>query len=726
MEKEIKATLFVLWLLLFTSNIGYSQIKDPCRQGNDKLMDTVPATIDSHPSSSSETSVYVPMDPNEIIGTRGYDALGDTLQWVAATASLPYTIYFENDPELATAAAQKVEVRHRLHAKADISTFAIGAFGFGSHVFTVEGNRSSYQQRLDLTQDMGIYVDVVAGIDIVAGEAFWILQSIDPATGLPPQGTQQGFLPVNDENHSGEGYVTFTIKPKANACITGDELTASASIVFDVNEAIPTNVWHNTVDALPPTTQLTGTANGNNEVLLQFSGQDDEGGCGIKQYKLYVSDNYGAYSLYDTYPVGSEATYPTEYDHSYRFFCLGEDNVGNVEGMKEAEVVIEAYPDGFPLFVAGYGESTNAGWKLIASPIAGSIAATTVDNIFAATQYDLYYFDQGEPLEWRNYNYEPFEFVNGQGYLYATKEEQTLVFRGTYNDAASYEVPLVYTEDNPSTSMRGWNLIGNPFTTPAYVDRSYYTMNEDGTALEPNTASATIPIPACNGVMVKVEAEGETVTFSRTAPELGVNQGAIQIAVTQSNTRSNIPQDKIIVSFNPDDRLDKYFFNECNAKLYIPRGGKDYAIAYSEKTGVQPVNFKAARNGEHTLSVNTNGLEFNYLHLIDNLTGADVDLLVEPSYTFDAKTTDYASRLVFSVSGDENDENAPFAFINNGNIIIFGAEAGSVLQIVDVMGRILVSTDNVRSITTNGMAKGVYILRLINGDQVKTQKIVVD
>ncbi len=667
-------------------------------------------------------------DPNEIIGTKGYDAMGDTLQWVAATASLPYTIYFENDPELATAAAQKVEVRHKLHTKADISTFAIGAFGFGSHVFTVEGNRSSYQQRLDLTQDMGIYVDVVAGIDIVAGEAFWILQSIDPATGLPPQGTQQGFLPVNDENHSGEGYVSFTIKPKANACITGDELTASASIVFDINEAIPTNMWHNTVDALPPTTQLTGTDNGNNEVLLQFSGQDDEGGCGIKQYKLYVSDNYGAYTLYDTYPVGTAATYLTEYDHCYRFFCLGEDNVGNVEGMKEAEVVIEAYPDGFPLFVAGYGESTNAGWKLIASPIVGSIAATTVDNIFAATQYDLYYFDQGEPLEWRNYNYEPFELVNGQGYLYATKEEQTLVFRGTYNDAASYEVPLVYTEDNPSTSMRGWNLIGNPFTTPAYVDRSYYTMNEDGTALEPNTASATIPILACIGVMVKVEAEGETVTFSRTAPELGVNQGAIQIAVMQSNTRSNIPQDKIIVSFNPDDRLDKYFFNECNAKLYIPRGGKDYAIAYSEKTGVQPVNFKAARNGEHTLSVNTNGLEFNYLHLIDNLTGADVDLLVEPSYTFDAKTTDYASRfkLVFSVSGDENDENAPFAFINNGNIIIFGAEAGSVLQIVDVMGRVLVSTDNVRSITTNGMAKGVYILRLINGDQVKTQKIVVD
>lgn len=744
----MKKYYFVVVLLMqFISSVTYGQCPPPPNDGNNNPPSNCdwgnkppndnpfgfplppPHYPDPEPADSTDVDVQNPSDPNEIIGTKGYDALGDTLQWVAATTSLPYTIYFENDPELATAAAQKVEVRHRLHAKADISTFTIGAFGFGSHVFTVEGNRSSYQQRLDLTQDVGIYVDVVAGIDIVAGEAFWILQSIDPATGLPPQGTQQGFLPVNDESGSGEGYVSFTIKPKANACATGEVVTASASIIFDINDAIPTNVWHNTVDALPPTTQLTGMDNGNNEVLLQFSGQDDEGGCGIKQYKLYVSDNYGAYSLYDTYPVGSEVIFPTEYDHCYRFFCLGEDNVGNVEAMKEAEVVIEAYPDGFPFFVAGYGESTNAGWKFIASPIAGSIAATTVDNIFSATMYDLYYFDQGEALEWRNYKYEPFELENGQGYLYATKEDETLVFRGNYNEAETYEVPLAYIENNPHVTMRGWNLIGNPFTMPAYANRSYYTMNEEGTAIEPIAVSKWAPIPACNGVMVKAEAQGETVTFTRSAPQNVTNQGNIQIAVTQVGIRGSVTHDKAIVSFNPVDQLDKFIFNESTAKVYIPRGGKDYAIfAYAEKIGEIPVNFKAAKKGTFTINVNVNNLEFDYLHLIDNLTGADVDLLVEPSYTFEAKTTEYDSRfkLVFSISGDTDGDNAPFAFINNGNIIIVGAEADATLQIVDVMGRVLVSTDNLRSISTNGMAKGVYVLRLINGDDVKTQKIVVE
>jgi hypothetical protein len=42
-----------------------------------------------------------------------------------------------------------------------------------------------------------------------------------------------------------------------------------------------------------------------------------------------------------------------------------------------------------------------------------------------------------------------------------------------------------------------------------------------------------------------------------------------------------------------------------------------------------------------------------YLHLIDSLTGADVDLLTEPSYTFDAKTTDDASRFRLVFDGDD-------------------------------------------------------------------------
>ena len=43
-------------------------------------------------------------------------------------------------------------------------------------------------------------------------------------------------------------------------------------------------------------------------------------------------------------------------------------------------------------------------------------------------------------------------------------------------------------------------------------------------------------------------------------------------------------------------------------------------------------------------------------------------------------------------------------------------------------GRVIVCKDttNVSAISTNGMVPGVYLLRLIDGNDVKTQKIVID
>ena len=277
-----------------------------------------------------------PVDPNEIIGLDGFDVAGsvDTFRWVSATQTLAYTVYFENDADFATAAASKVTINVPLHPKLNYATLGIGSFGFGSHVFAVEGSPSSYQTRIDLRDSLGIFVDVVAGLDIVHNEAFWIFQSIDPATGLPPTDINMGFLPINDSLHSGEGFVTFTIKPQTNDCLTGDTVTATASIVFDVNEAIPTNTWLHTIDAFPPTSTLHMVPNGADQLTATFSGEDDEGGCGIKQFKLYCSQNEGAYQLYAIYQVGTTPQIPLETGIEYRFFVLAEDNVGNCEPMK--------------------------------------------------------------------------------------------------------------------------------------------------------------------------------------------------------------------------------------------------------------------------------------------------------------------------------------------------------------------------------------------------------
>ncbi len=382
-----------------------------------------------------------------------------------------------------------------------------------------------------------------------------------------------------------------------------------------------------------------------------------------------------------------------------------------------------------------YTEGTKDGWYLVSSPLAGFTNVTSVSDLLS-NNYDLYYYD--EPTHyWINQEYAANNFTeltNGKGYLYANNEEVMLGFEGELQSgSAIINVLLNYTD---GIDLAGFNLVGNPYahnvTSYASVNvaNGCYQLNETKDDFIVSEISEENPLHPAEGFFVKATDEGASITFNSGRGAKANPGGSIRVELVENGKLI----DRLIVKLEGEP-LRKLSLNEIRTKVYATQDHQEVAIVNC--TGnEQPVNFKASKNGEYTLNVNTNGLEFNYLHLIDNLTGADVDLLVPnpnegpASYTFTAKTTDYASRfkLVFSVSGDADGDDAPFAFISNGNIIIVGAEAGSVLQIVDVMGRVLVSKDAPRAsaLSTMGMAKGVYVLRLVNGKDVKTQKIVID
>ena len=73
---------------------------------------------------------------------------------------------------------------------------------------------------------------------------------------------------------------------------------------------------------------------------------------------------------------------------------------------------------------------------------------------------------------------------------------------------------------------------------------------------------------------------------------------------------------------------------------------------------------------------------------------------------------------------DADGDNA-FAYISDGNIVINNAGVGT-LQIVDMTGRVVVEGDAINRVSTSWMASDVYVLRLINGEKVMTQKIVIE
>src|SRR5690606_13023667 len=130
----------------------------------------------------------------------------------------------------------------------------LGSFGFGDYVFNVPENTTFYSTRLDVSDSLHVLVDVVAGLDVEKREAFWIFQSIDPATNLEPDALL-GFLLINDSiTHRGEGFVDFSIYPEQTS-ETGDTIEAIADIIFDLNGSILTPKIFNTIDALAPSSE---------------------------------------------------------------------------------------------------------------------------------------------------------------------------------------------------------------------------------------------------------------------------------------------------------------------------------------------------------------------------------------------------------------------------------------------------------------------------------------
>ncbi len=649
--------------------VGFSDAAYSCSQ---QMME--PAACIGNPPKGGEATPVNSLDPNDIYGYLSESGSHHMRQEIQ---NVQYEIEFENDTTLANAAAHTIIVRDTLDAtKFDLNSLAARSVTIGDKRLDLNGEQT-FARTLDMRPELYVIAQINQDYDPTTGIIQWTIQSLDPMTMEPTNDPNQGVLPVN-YNGNGVGFIDYSVNLK-QAFADGIAISNRAGIIFDQNDVILTPTWTNIIDAVKPTSHIENAVVEADSLHFNFVSSDNR--SGVWYHALYYRNNSTEQEWQVRKPqiFGNTYMLPLDSLQTTEYLVMAVDSAGNREEKEMvAEVIVEANVHGFPFFVSGYGES-EGGWKLIASPVAGSIEATTVANIFSATDYDLYYYDQGEVSEWRNYKSEPFELENGQGYLYATKEGQTLVFRGTHNVADTYEVTLAYTEDNPNPSKRGWNLIGNPFTVPAYVDRSYYTMNEDGSAIEPNAASSATAIPACNGVMVKAEAPNETVIFSKATRWNAPNQSGLQITVTQvdkndSSAGSTIV-DKAIISFNPGDQLGKFDFNS-NAVVYLPQGGKDYAIvsvggdaARHVSTTEIPVNFKATENGQYTISVNPEGVEMSYLHLIDNLTGADIDLLGEfplskedqgdstpqpVTYTFTAKPTDQASRfrLVFSFYGD--------------------------------------------------------------------------
>ena len=218
---------------------------------------------------------------------------------------------------------------------------------------------------------------------------------------------------------------------------------------------------------------------------VNWSGSD-VGGPGIASYDVYVSDDGGRFTLWQTDTTATSAQFGGLNAHTYSFYSVATDNVGNqqaVPSAAQATTTIVATPPGNVYVASSFYDQTTG--VITAAPIVGDTV-----NWLASGQY----------AEIDNLTFGATAFTSVQTAVDAVAFGGTVdVAAGTYSETVSIRQPLTLqgAENGAVTTLR------DP-TTGA------------DTGITVNTASGTVDIQGCTvtGFMTGVSVTAGTVELN--------------------------------------------------------------------------------------------------------------------------------------------------------------------------------------------------------------------
>jgi hypothetical protein len=271
-------------------------------------------------SGQGSTTQVVPADPNDIVGPDGFGA--ELHRQPGGTYG--YTIRFQNKPE-ASAPAQEVVVTQQLDPDLDWDSFRLDAFGWAGLRFDAPAGARSHFVRLN-DPASGLVVEVDVRFDAATGDLAWTFRSLDPVSLDTPADALAGFLPPDDATGRGQGFVSYTIQPRAGAS-TGTRYDAQASIIFDTEAPILTNVHVNTIDNTAPTADVAPLpALSPASFVVRWSGVD--AGSGIRSYDVLVKEGDAPWRTWLDDTSATSATFVGFPGVTYAFEVLATDGVG--------------------------------------------------------------------------------------------------------------------------------------------------------------------------------------------------------------------------------------------------------------------------------------------------------------------------------------------------------------------------------------------------------------
>lgn len=559
-----------------------------------------------------------------------------------------------------------------------------------------------------ITEDAGVYEIVINGPD--ANGKYTIYDKQYPGY-LYAASSSSNHLKTRESNSDGDSQWTIEFETAGNVIIT-----ATGNNTRNLMRYNNGSTCFSCYD----------TNNSQQNIYLYVKENDTD-------YEYYGTEiNYTATSVPDggslTVGDGTVMTVPNTFENTDPTALIIEDG-GQLIHESDVEATVQKG-------VSGYNSKSGDGWYLISSPVAGlstSAVATGTYDLFAYDEETAYWWVDHE-IQGQTANHTFTTLERGKGYLYANAADVNLNYAGTMKATnANITVDLSYACDEYSY-LKGFNLVGNPFTrnitaadmvigeTPVTLYYDFDDNREEFVTYQTNVR----PIQPGQGFFIQATEANQQLEFNPTTSKDANEIGLISISAGDENFT-----DMAYIQFGGGNTLRKMTFSGDKSQVYVMHHHEDYAAAtIYELEGSVPVHFVPVEDGFYTITIETKNIEnLNYMHLIDNITNTDIDLLAESSYTFKASESDNADRfyLVFDFNNytgvNENYTNDNFAHQIGDEIFVSGE---GTLQVFDVLGRFVTgyNVNGDKRISTAEFNTGVYIFRMV-GTEVKTQKIVI-
>ncbi|MCX6268948.1 MAG: T9SS type A sorting domain-containing protein [Bacteroidetes bacterium] len=285
------------------------------------------------------------------------------------------------------------------------------------------------------------------------------------------------------------------------------------------------------------------------------------------------------------------------------------------------------------------------------------------------------------------------------------------------------------------------------------ADGNYGSFNSQGSS---GTHGVTQFIAVGQGFMVKAKAPGKAPLKFGLVMDDGVRVHNTQAYLKSTDAIANVLRlkvagnantysDEIVVEFGhptADGGAGKMFsFYETAPSLYTVKTDGNYSIDFRGEPGAVtiPLSFMAGVDGIYTLTAS----QLESFTSSSNITLEDVkaaktqNLMQNPSYTFSSAKTDDGARFLLHFGGafsvNDKEKIPPVTVYTSGNTVYISSTSGVMLKgeviVYNMIGQPVIkrslSENPLTSFAISG-ATGYYLVKVIAGDQVCSEKLFID